>query len=217
MTGHIRRRSKNSWELKFEVGTDPLTGRRRIRYASFKGTKRAAALELARLVSENAAGGSVDPSKTTVNEFLDRWDRDWASANVSPKSLERYRSIIKKQIRPHLGHFQIQKMRPVHLSEAYAKLLREARSKTNSKGLSARTVGHVHRVLHRVLGHAAQWGVVQQNVASLVSPPRVTSTEIKILTEKQIGDVLRHLEGRTELCRNLGDEAIRRRGLTTLQ
>ena len=210
MTGHIRRRSKQSWELKFEVGTDPLTGKRRVRYASFKGTKRAAALELARLVSANASGETVDPSKMTIKEFLDRWDRDWASTNVSPKSLERYRQVIKNQIIPHIGSLHIQKLRPVHLSELYAKLVRTGRKSrpkgdvhalaNNSQpdqGLAARTVGHCHRILHRAFGHAATWGVMQQNIAALVSPPRVASTEIKILTEKQIGGVLRHLEGRT--------------------
>ena len=63
MTGHIRRRGKNSFELKFDAGTDPVTGKRRIRYQSFKGSsKRAAELELARLVSENALGAGLDPS-----------------------------------------------------------------------------------------------------------------------------------------------------------
>src|SRR5262245_28850136 len=61
--GHIRRRGKNSWELKFDVGADPLSGKRRLRYASFKGSKRDAALELARLVAEHASGAGVDPSK----------------------------------------------------------------------------------------------------------------------------------------------------------
>ena len=51
MTGHIRKRGKNSWELKFDADPDQLTGKRRIRYASFKGSKRDAELELARLVS----------------------------------------------------------------------------------------------------------------------------------------------------------------------
>lgn len=39
MSGHLRRRGERSWELKFDVGNDPLTGQRRIRYASFKGPK----------------------------------------------------------------------------------------------------------------------------------------------------------------------------------
>jgi hypothetical protein len=86
MTGHIRRRGERSWELKFDIGADPVTGKRRVRYASFKGTKRDAEIELSRLVTQNAAGEGVDPSKATVAEFVDRWERDWASVNVSPKN-----------------------------------------------------------------------------------------------------------------------------------
>jgi integrase len=63
--------------------------------------------------------------------------------------------------------------------------------------LSARSVGHVHRLLHRVLGHAATWGVVAQNVAANVSPPPVPAGEIEILTENQIAALLQYLEGRT--------------------
>lgn len=46
MTGHIRRRGKQSWELKFDAGNDAVTGKRKIRYQSFKGTKREAEIEL---------------------------------------------------------------------------------------------------------------------------------------------------------------------------
>jgi hypothetical protein len=49
MTGHIRRRGQRSWEIKFDLGTDPATGKRLTRYHSFKGTKREAEAELIRL------------------------------------------------------------------------------------------------------------------------------------------------------------------------
>jgi integrase len=45
-------------------------------------------------------------------------------------------------------------------------------------------------VLHRALGHAAQWGLVQQNVATLVDPPKVASEEVEILTNDQVKAVL---------------------------
>jgi integrase len=195
MTGHIRRRGAHSWELKFDLGTDPLAGRRRIRYASFKGTKRDAEIELARLVAENATGSGIDPTRATISEFLDRWDRDWATTNVSGKTLERYRELLALYVKPHLGAVRIQKLRPVHLNELYAKLQREGGK--NGRPLAPRTVGHVHRLLHRALGHAAIWGIVSQNVASVVNPPKVPDTELTILSEDQIGIVLRYLEGRT--------------------
>ncbi|MGA7676440.1 MAG: site-specific integrase [Rhizomicrobium sp.] len=195
MTGHIRRRGSRSWELKFDVGTDPLTGRRKTRFTSFKGTKREAEAELVRLINAEHIGQAVDPSRVTVAEFLERWERDWATANVSPKTLERYSGLLHKQVIPNIGMARIQRLRPVDLTELYAKLLREGRAA--DRGLSARTVTHVHRVIHRALGHAARWGVVQANVAALVDPPRVASAEIEILSADAIKAILAKLRGRT--------------------
>jgi integrase len=194
MSGHIRRNGAKSWELKFDVGTDPLTGKRKIRYVSFKGTKREASAELARLITQHVAGQSVDPSKATVAEFLARWVEDWAGAHLSAKTLERHRTAIRWHITPHIGGLAIQKLRPVHLVELYRKLQKSGAK--DGRPLAARSVSYVHRVLHRALGHAVVWGVVAQNAAAVVSPPPAPDTEMTILTADQIGVVLRHLNGR---------------------
>jgi len=184
MKGHIRRRGKNSWELKFDTGIDPSTGRRRSRYHSFKGSKRDAQLELAKLITANAKGEYVDPSKVSLGEFLDCWERDWAVGNTSPKTLERYTELLRNHVRPFIGARPIQKLTAVDLTSLYARLLKEG--KIGGGGLSPRTVGHVHRVLHRALGHAAQWRLALQNVAALVDPPKVEQAEIQILRPDQI-------------------------------
>jgi integrase len=194
MTGHVRRRGARSWELKFDVGVDA-KGNRKTRYASFRGTKRDAELELARLIAQNASGEGIDPSRATVSEFLERWERDWATANVGLKTLERYRGLLKLYVKPRIGAMRLQKLRAVHLNELYTALLRSGGQ--DGRPLSPRSVGHVHRVLHRALGHAATWALVSQNVASLVSPPPVPDSEIVILTEEQIAATLRYLQGRT--------------------
>ena len=84
--------------------------------------------------------------------------------------MERYRQIIRLYVVPQLGAVRMQKLRAVHLNELYVALLRAGGR--DGAQLSARSVGHVHRVLHRALGHAATWGVTTQNVASLVDPPK---------------------------------------------
>ena len=96
--GHIRRRGEQSWELKYEAGTDPRTGKRITRYQSFKGTKREAQAELIRLMDAVRRGDYIDPSKVTVFEFLERWDKDWAANNVSPKTRERFSQLIAQGI-----------------------------------------------------------------------------------------------------------------------
>jgi integrase len=65
MRGHIRRRGEHSWELKYELGTDPRTGRRVTKYVNFKGSKRDAQAELVRLMDTVRRGEHVDPTKLT--------------------------------------------------------------------------------------------------------------------------------------------------------
>jgi integrase len=194
MTGHVRRRGERSWELKYDIGSDA-GGRRKTRYASFKGTKRDAEIELAKLVSAAAQGEQVDPSKITVSEFLDRWERDWAASNVSPKTLERYVELMRMHVRPRIGAVRLQRLRHDDLAELYATLMREGRGQ--SGGLAARTVGHVHRVLHGVLSRAVDWSVLQRNVASRLKPPRVPDHEVQILTADQVHTVLKTARGKS--------------------
>jgi integrase len=209
MTGHVRRRGERSFELKYDVGVDPLTGKRRIRYASFKGTKRAAEIELARLIADNAAGHGTDPVKTTVASFLATWLSDWAQANVGAQTWQQY-DALSRYVIANIGAVPIQKLRPAHLQSLYATLLRSGGR--NGRPLSALTVGHVHRLLHRVFGHAQVWGIIATNVASAVSPPRLSHREITILTEDEIAHLLNHLEGhelRPLVCFLLGTGARR--------
>jgi integrase len=187
MTGHIRRRGEHSWELKYDVGTDG-AGRRKTRYASFKGTKRDAATELAKLVAGAATGEHIDPSRMTVAEFFVRWERDWVASNVSPKTGERYSELLRLHAKPHIGAMRLQKLRPLQLTELYGTL---------AANLAPRTIGHVHRVLHQALSLAVDWDVVASNVAARVSPPRVEQEEIEILTAAETKAILEKARGRT--------------------
>jgi hypothetical protein len=49
-TGHIRRRSPSSFELRYSLGTNPATGERRIATATVRGTRKDAEKELRRVL-----------------------------------------------------------------------------------------------------------------------------------------------------------------------
>jgi integrase len=192
MKGHIRPRGPGAWELKFDVRSD--TGERKTRYVTVHGGKREAQRELTRLLQEAEDGKVIDRSAETVAAYLDRWARDWVAANVSRKTGERYRELMATHVVPRLGTLPLQKLRPVRLSELYATLLREGRGE--GRGLAPRTVGHVHRVLHKALAVAVDEELLSSNPADRVKPPRVEAAEIEILSEGQVAAVLGKLHGR---------------------
>jgi integrase len=199
MRGTIVRRGKKSWRLKFDVEPSA-DGRRRTRYATVKGTRQDAQKELTRLLAQADAGTLVEPSKVTLAEYLRVWlgrsDADnepETPPGLTPKTAERYRELAEGQIIPHLGAIPLQKLRPAKVAEWHVAILKSGSRKGSP--LSARTVGHAHRVLHRALERAVEMEVLSRNVAAVVSPPKVDSAEIETLNEQQVSDALRKLEG----------------------
>ena len=196
MTGHIRRRGEHSWELKFDAGHDPATGKRVIRYHSFKGTKRDAQIKLTELLKARDDGAYVEPTKVTVAEHVrarvDQWE---ASGDISPKTAERYRELVEHQIVPHLGGKLLQKLKPADL-ECWHSTLKTSGRKGGEGGVSAKTISHVHQVLKKALGDALKNDLIAKNVAALQRPPKGEGRDVVILTDEQVKAILPALAGR---------------------
>jgi integrase len=93
----------------------------------------------------------------------------------------------------------LRKLTAVHIEAFEAELQREGRQRhRDSRGaaLTAQTVLHVHRTLSQALEHAVKTEVLFKNPALQVRPPRPAGREIKILTKREIAEVLRACEGR---------------------
>jgi Phage integrase, N-terminal SAM-like domain len=139
--GHIRERSPGHWAIVIDL-RDPATGKRRRKWHSFAGTKRQAQIERARLISEISRGLYIEPARITVAQYLDRWLED-VKARVTAKTHERYGEIARKNINPLLGAVVLTKLRPIQISDAYAKALSSGHRKGKG-GLAPSTVRYMH-------------------------------------------------------------------------
>jgi integrase len=185
VTGHIQRRGASTFRLKYEVDRDPSTGERKIQQVTFHGNKRQAEAELTRLLAARDAGTAVEPDKVSLADYMRSWLLTAEAVSISPKTAERYSQLIECQIVPHLGALPLQKLKGSHIATWHAALLRGGGCGTAGKvpgmPLSARTVGHAHRVLHKALTDAMKRELLFRNPAGLISPPKVTAKEMKIL------------------------------------
>jgi integrase len=182
MKGHIRQRSPGHWAIVIDV-RDPQTGKRKRRWHSLAGTKREAEIKRAELIAAVARGGYVEPSKTTVADFVrarvDQWE---AAGDISARTAQRYRQLVENQIVPHLGTKTLQKLRPLDI-EGWHTTLRNGGRVRDKGGIAARTVGHAHRVLSKALADAAKNDLVARNVAKAEPAPKVTDDEMVIVQD----------------------------------
>jgi len=216
----IRRGTAYSVVLDLGKGAD---GKRIRKWHSGYRTKKEAERARVELLGQVDRGSYVDPSKLTLSEFAEKWLDQMTTLGRDARTVERYGELLRSHALPYLGGVQLQKLTPLHLSDLYALLLREGharlverqqqarrqagepiRKDSRPPGLSARTVGHVHRAIHRMLAQATRWDLVPRNVAGFLATdlPTVPKSEMVTLTREQAGALLAAAEDRP-LIRNL--------------
>ena len=163
------RQRGDAWELRAYVGVDPVTGRQKYKTRTFRGGKRAAEAELARLVAQ-VGGGGHGAGDTTLNELIERW-LDLAHKELSPSTVRGYQRIVRSYIQSTIGKVPLNKLRTDQLDRFYAQLLEHGGE--HGGALSPATVRQTHAIIRRALNQAHRWGWIAANPAALASPPRV--------------------------------------------
>jgi integrase len=187
MRGGLREKAPGIWEVRFEGGRDPLTGRRRQISRSVQGTKREAQQVLNALVAD-ADAGRISGSTATFKQLTEEW-LTLAAGDLSPTTLRRYRGLLDKRILPALGTRPIHTIRPNDLDRLYLGLVNDA-------GLAPATVRQAHAVVRRAFRQAVRWGWVASNPALLATPPRAVKTK---LTPPNPAEVARLIDRATTL------------------
>jgi integrase len=188
--GNITRRGKNSWRIKFDLAPHD-DGKRQTRFVTIRGKRQDAERELTRLLAAADAGTLPEPSRVTIAEYIHGWLD--ASHDLAPKTRERYGELIDRYIVPQLGSIHLQRLKPAKIAQWHQTLLNSGGM--NGRPLSARSVGHAHRVLHHALKRAVETESLTRNVASVIAPLRVEAKEVEILGPAEIAVVLRQLKG----------------------
>ena len=187
MKGHIRERSPGHWAIVIEL-RDPATGKRRRKWHKFAGTKRKAQDECARLISELNGGLYIGPAKITLGQFLDRW-LEHIKPLVSPRTHERYGELVTKNIKPLLGAVLLTKLRPMQISEAYAKALSGGR-RDGKGGLAPSTVRYLHVILKASMRQAVLWQMLARNPVDAVEPPKIERSAMNTYDLAQTADLI---------------------------
>jgi len=188
MKGSIRQRSKGSWEICLDVGQDPATGKRLRHFESIQGTKKDAQRRLHELLLSVEQGSFIKPKRITLGEWLGDWLNGYVKTNCSPRTLDGYHTIIRRHLIPNLGMIPLSQVQPQHIQQYYARALSEPGS--DEKGLSARSVLHIHRVLFQALNYAVRQGLLIRNPAQLVDPPRAKKSKMKTLIPQEVSMLL---------------------------
>jgi integrase len=171
-------------------------GKRRRQWSKGFATKKQAEAALTEELRRRDLGIILSSEKLTVRQFADRWLDHMAALGRDERTLERYRELLDLHVLPYLGGLQLRALQTIQLSDLHTTLLRQGRRDAKPGGLQPRTVGHVHRALHRMLKQAVRWQLIATNPATDLELPTIPKTEMATLTRDQAAALLKAAEPR---------------------
>jgi integrase len=166
----IRRLPSGTWQARWPIAKDPLTGTVR-EITATAPNKRAARLAEGELQAKAQRWRS---DERTVDDLLDRWLQHLhvlvRAGSRSPTTLRGYEDKARR-IRALIGHHQVTDVDGSTIDALYRRLLED--------GVSPATVAHIHRVVHAAFGQAVKWQWVDRNPADAASPPRARAKRVE--------------------------------------
>jgi integrase len=166
------------------VGYDWASGKA-VRKDFYGKTRKEVADKLAKALGEVRNGGFIEPAKTTLGAWLDRWLADYKKAEIRPGTYESYETLIRVHIKPALGNVPLAKLQANTLQAFYNDKLTSGRA--DGKGcLSARMVRYFHAIIRQALQQAVKEGLLHRNVADATSPPTIKNKQMQPLSEAEL-------------------------------
>lgn len=141
--------------------------------------------ELQRILNELDGGTYIEETKLSVSSYLRNWLKTYGEPNLSPTSIDGYKSNIENYIIPNIGNIPLQKLSPIHLQEMYLKLSQKGRL-YGKEGLLPRSIRYIHRNLSKALDESMKMQIIKKNVATLVTISNVKLYNAEIYDEDEV-------------------------------
>jgi integrase len=196
------------WEVVLELGVvDGTRKQRRINRDPDTGlpipTKREALRIERDAITRRHRPGYVDPSRTTVAAYLDRWLAETAETRAEGTHYN-WASIIEKRLKPHVGAVMLADLSARHI---------EAMWKALCPRHTLATMQTTRMVLSGAMRTAIRWRLLERNPVSEAVMPRQCKgeRERKAWTPEQARTLLAHTDGTDAgvLWRFLFDSGLR--------
>ncbi|MBA2678102.1 MAG: site-specific integrase [Ktedonobacteraceae bacterium] len=183
--GSIYKRDDGRWVAVLNLGY--VDGKRKRKYL-YGDTRKEVQEQLNAALHDQQHNMLIVNDKMTVEQYM----RKWLDEVVQPprkriRTHHLYDENVRLYINPMLGKIAISKLTPLEVQGFVNALV--------ARGYKPRTVQIAHGILRNALNQALRWGMVQRNVASLVTLPQAQKVEQKFLTPEEARILLDHIKG----------------------
>jgi integrase len=176
--GKPRKRPDGRWEARYWKN-----GKRCSVYGS---TRKEVAEKLTKALATKDEPPKFVPTTITVTEFFEQYENA-VKDTMKRRSFETCQDIARLHLLPAFGSKKLRYLSREDVQRFY--------SQKREAGLSAARVKRIHSVLSSALNTAVRWRLIEHNVCTDVTPPRVQQPEIRPFSLEEAKRILVAAEG----------------------
>ena len=184
--GTVIKRVDGRYEGRYIVSCNPSTGKP-IRKSVYAKTQTECAKKLRAAIIAVDTGTYVEPSKLTVEQWLNTWLEDYCK-DIKMRTLDKYRSTVRLHLIPALGKIKLSALNKIQVQHAFN------RFSEGDKPLSPKTIRDTHGILHRALEQAVELEIIAKNPSDNCKLPRVEKNEIQPMDKQQISEFIQEIK-----------------------
>ena len=178
----VAKNGEVTWQLVFELGNDPVTGKRQRVFKTVKGTKKQAQAVMDKMKVELERGYYCDPSSMLLKDWITQWLDNYLP-NIEATTRTHYRDDINRHIIPDLGHVMLKQLKTTSIQSWVNDL-------SDKKGLSPKSVRNIYMNLKAALTKAVILRMLPYNPCEGVVLPKATKYKATIYTVQEMNHLL---------------------------
>ena len=190
--GSVYKDSKNNrWVAQATVGINPDGKAKR---KSFYGKNRKEAVEkMQTALSEVREGTYSEPTKETVEAWLNKWI-EGRKPHITYNTYIAYYRVINCHINPAIGKVKLKDLKARDIQSLINEKFENGR-RDGKGGLSPRMVKYINQTLRTALEQAIKERIIKFNPTDGVELPKSRTEEMQTLSRQEIGKLLKAAEG----------------------
>lgn len=178
----VAKNGEVSYQLVFELGVDPVTGKRQRIFKTVKGTKKQALAVMDKMKVELERGYCYDPSNMKLEDWITQWLDNYLP-NIEATTRTHYRDDINRHIIPDLGHVLLKHLKTTSIQSWVNDL-------SEKKGLSPKSVRNIYLNLKAALNKAVVLRMLPYNPCEGVVLPKPQKYKATIYTVQEMNHLL---------------------------
>ncbi|MFJ7753187.1 tyrosine-type recombinase/integrase [Peribacillus muralis] len=142
--------------------------------------------EYAKFKQEILAGEYITPDKMLFAQFIEEWQKKYASKELSETTVSTYSNHLKNHILPAIGHMRIDQIMPMHIITLLDGM---KRVDDPSKPLATRTKQDTYLAIRNVFERAVEWQFIKSNPVKSVKKPRnidLVEKEVNVYDQEEV-------------------------------